>query len=109
MQFERQSQLSTYVDRLLSAFYVPFPMVRAGSRLSEKIKYPQQSSLPEPLSDRELEVLHLIAEGASNRDISERLVIANQTVKRHVSNIFNKLGVSSRTQAVAAGRDLGLI
>jgi ATP/maltotriose-dependent transcriptional regulator MalT len=109
LRLEKRSKLLTYVDRLLSAFFVHSPVIAPGSKVSEKVKYPQQSSLPEPLSERELEVLRLIAEGASNRDISERLVIANPTVKRHVSNIFNKLGVSSRTQAIAAGREIGLI
>jgi LuxR family maltose regulon positive regulatory protein len=66
-------------------------------------------SLIEPLSAREMEVLHLIATGLSNREIADRLVIATGTVKRHSNNIFGKLGVRSRTQAVARGRDLGLL
>jgi LuxR family maltose regulon positive regulatory protein len=69
----------------------------------------QPSTLPERLSERELGVLRLIAEGASNLEISAHLVIAHPTVKRHISNIFNKLGVGSRTQAVAAGRKIGLL
>jgi LuxR family maltose regulon positive regulatory protein len=66
-------------------------------------------SLIEPLSAREMEVLHLIATGLSNREIGDRLFIATGTVKRHSNNIFGKLGVRSRTQAVARGRDLGLL
>jgi LuxR family maltose regulon positive regulatory protein len=66
-------------------------------------------SLVEPLSAREMEVLYLIATGLSNREIADRLVIATGTVKRHNNNIFGKLGVRSRTQAVARGRDLGLL
>jgi LuxR family maltose regulon positive regulatory protein len=66
-------------------------------------------SLLEPLSEREIEVLRLIAIGLSNREIAERLVIAPGTVKRHSNNIYGKLGVRSRTQAVARGRDLGLL
>jgi LuxR family maltose regulon positive regulatory protein len=69
----------------------------------------QQQVLPDPLSERELEVLHLMSEGASNNDIAEQLVIAVSTVKRHVTNIFSKLGVSNRTQAVAKARQYGLL
>ncbi len=65
-------------------------------------------SLAEPLSDRELEVLGLIADGYSNREIAEKLVITVTTVKKHAGNIFGKLGVSSRTQAISRARDLGL-
>jgi ATP/maltotriose-dependent transcriptional regulator MalT len=70
---------------------------------------PRSTLLIEPLSDRELEVLQLIADGASNREIAQELVLAIGTVKKHISNIFGKLGVSSRTQAVARARQLNLI
>jgi len=63
----------------------------------------------EPLSDRELEVLGLIAVGMSNREIAERLIISVGTVKRHVTNIHGKLGVQSRTQAIAKARELDLL
>jgi LuxR family maltose regulon positive regulatory protein len=65
--------------------------------------------LVETLSPRELEVLALIAAGASNPEIARDLSISVNTVKRHVTNIFGKLGVTSRTQAVARGRKLALI
>jgi LuxR family maltose regulon positive regulatory protein len=65
--------------------------------------------LVEPLTSRELEVLRLIATGLSNREIAQRLVIATGTVKRHIHNLYGKLGVSSRTQATARARDLGLL
>jgi ATP/maltotriose-dependent transcriptional regulator MalT len=65
--------------------------------------------LLDPLSLRELEVLHLIAIGDSNYEIAEQLVVAVSTVKRHVSNIFAKLGVTNRTQAVARAREFGII
>jgi LuxR family transcriptional regulator, maltose regulon positive regulatory protein len=109
MRLVRQSTLLNYADRLLSAFSVRSPLISPASSISKQAEYPQRDSLHVILSERELEVLRLIAEGASNRDIAERLVIADPTVKRHVSNIFNKLGVSSRTQAIAAGREMGLI
>jgi LuxR family maltose regulon positive regulatory protein len=65
--------------------------------------------LIEPLSERELEVLRLIADGFSNAEIAQRLIIAHGTVKRHTNNIYGKLGVQSRTQAVARSRELGLL
>ena len=66
-------------------------------------------SLTEPLSQRELEVLQLIAQGLSNREISERLFLALDTVKGHNRNIFRKLQVRRRTEAVARARELGLL
>ena len=62
----------------------------------------------EPLSERELEVLNLIAAGFSNRAIAEELVVALGTVKAHTASIYSKLDVGSRTQAVARTRELGL-
>jgi LuxR family maltose regulon positive regulatory protein len=64
--------------------------------------------LPEALTERELEVLHLIADGYSNAEIAQKLFLAVATVKVHARHIFEKLGVASRTQAVAAARHLGL-
>ncbi|HEX6608042.1 MAG TPA: LuxR C-terminal-related transcriptional regulator, partial [Chloroflexia bacterium] len=65
--------------------------------------------LGEPLSQRELEVLHLIAQGLSNQEISARLFLALSTVKGHNREIFAKLQVQRRTEAVARGRELGLL
>ena len=67
------------------------------------------SSLYEPLSERELEVLLLVATGKSNAEVAQALVIALSTVKTHTNTIFGKLGVSNRTEAVARARDLQLI
>lgn len=66
-------------------------------------------SLIEPLSERELEVLQLIAQGLSNREIGERLFLAMPTVKGHNRNIFGKLQVKNRTEAVARARELSLL
>ena len=63
----------------------------------------------EPLSQRELDVLGLIAQGASNRDAARRLFISEATVKTHVLHIFAKLGVNDRAAAVAAGFERGLL
>jgi LuxR family maltose regulon positive regulatory protein len=71
--------------------------------------WPSQEELVEPLSKRELEILQLIAEGLSNQEIADRLVVTLHTIKKHSSNIYSKLGVSSRTQAVAQARQLKLL
>jgi LuxR family maltose regulon positive regulatory protein len=65
--------------------------------------------LLDPLTKRELGVLQLIARGSSNPEIAKELVLALDTVKRHVYNIFAKLEVKNRMQAVARARTLGLI
>ncbi len=70
---------------------------------------PRSQGLIEPLSDREVEVLRLIAEGRSNAEIAQRLFIATGTVKRHINNIYGKLDVTSRTQALAKARALGIL
>jgi LuxR family maltose regulon positive regulatory protein len=65
--------------------------------------------LVEPLSERELEVLQLVADGRSNREIAERLFVTVGTVKKHLNNIYGKLGVARRTEAVAQARTLQLL
>ena len=98
--------LQGYVQTLLPHLQVaPVPPPLA----SVNNEHPKQQSLVDPLSERELEVLRLLAAGASNEEIAEQLVIAVGTAKRHVSNILAKLTVSNRTQAVARAREVGLI
>ena len=65
--------------------------------------------LVEPITRRELEVLQLIDLGLSNREIADSLIITTETVKRHAYNIYGKLGVKRRTQAVARARNLSLL
>ena len=82
----------------------------AGPLFKSKVPHSRSTEpLLDPLSVRELEVLHLIAIGDSNYEIAKQLVVAVSTVKRHVSNIFSKLGVTNRTQAVARARDFGIL
>jgi len=78
--------------------------------------FPQQNktlktlkTLPEFLSERELQVLQLLARGASNQEIAQELAIVIDTVKRHVTHIFSKLGVKNRVQAVKQARELSLL
>jgi NarL family two-component system response regulator YdfI len=68
-----------------------------------------KSSQPAPLSDREMEVLGLMAQGAANKEIALQLSISERTVKAHVTGILNKLGVNSRTEAVALALRQGLL
>jgi LuxR family maltose regulon positive regulatory protein len=65
--------------------------------------------LIEPLSERELEILQLIAEGLTNPEIAAQLYLSLNTVKAHTRNIYGKLGVHNRTQAVSRARALGLL
>ena len=84
-------------------------VVAEFARLTEREHRRREQPLAEPLSVRELEVLALMAEGLSNREIGERLFIAEGTVKNHVSNVLAKLGVRDRTQAVLQAQELGLL
>ena len=67
------------------------------------------SSLIEPLSERELEALRLLATGLSNKEIAQTLIIAVGTVKQHLKSIYGKLQVHNRTEAASRARDLGLL
>jgi len=69
----------------------------------------ERASLVEPLTRRELEILRLIETGLTNREIAAELVIATGTVKTHTHNIYGKLGVNRRTQAIALARDLKIL
>jgi LuxR family maltose regulon positive regulatory protein len=92
-----------YTGKLLAVF-------KAEKQKSEDRSYsPTAQPLIEPLSQRELEILQLIAEGLSNNEICQRLFLALPTVKGHNRNIFGKLQVQRRTEAVARARELGLL
>lgn len=67
------------------------------------------ANLVEPLSARELEILHLVVDGLSNSQLADKLIVTVGTIKKHLNNIYGKLGVASRTQAIARGRELGLL
>jgi LuxR family maltose regulon positive regulatory protein len=92
-----------YISKLLAEFEP------AKKKSEDKSYLPSAQPLLEPLSRRELEVLHLIAQGLSNREIGERLFLALDTVKGHNRKIFDKLQVQSRTEAVARAHELGLL
>jgi LuxR family maltose regulon positive regulatory protein len=95
-----------YTGRLLRTLDTSLPAVGHPSAIPSQ--NPTQP-LVEPLSPRELEVLHLIAQGLSNNEIGERLFLALSTIKGHNREIFGKLGVQRRTEAVARAREIGLL
>ena len=68
-----------------------------------------RSGLDEPLSEREIDILRLLAQGLTNREIAQRLFLAEGTVKNYVTNILSKIGVRDRTQAALRARELGLL
>jgi LuxR family transcriptional regulator, maltose regulon positive regulatory protein len=97
-RLEAASRLSTrYVAELLATLAQEGRALGASERLAE------------PLSERELEVLALIAAGESNREIAARLFISISTVKTHLNNLYRKHGAANRTQAVTRARDLNLL
>jgi LuxR family maltose regulon positive regulatory protein len=102
-----------YIHDILAAFpktpsiqeaYTPHKPARR-----DELSTDESLALFEPLTTRELEVLRLIAEGYSNQGIAEQLVITVSAVKKHTANIYGKLSVNSRTQAVARARQLHLL
>jgi LuxR family maltose regulon positive regulatory protein len=95
-----------YLARLLASF----PPAAVGTpQLAGRAVAGPLPGLVEPLSERELEVLALLATGRSNQQIADELVVALDTVKKHVSHILDKLGAANRTQAVARARQLELL
>jgi LuxR family transcriptional regulator, maltose regulon positive regulatory protein len=111
----------SYVKTVLSAFASEqrqvlqqesiLPVSQALSPASSDSLAPTQAAqqLLEPLTPRELEVLHWLSEGATNQEIANQLVVSLATVKKHVANILSKLGAENRTQAIARARTLSLL
>jgi LuxR family maltose regulon positive regulatory protein len=99
----KEGILPQFVGALLTAFEAE------GIWMEPQTGRPQGGDLIDPLSERELEVLALIAQGFTNQEIGDHLFIALSTVKGHNRRIYGKLNVKNRTEAVARARDLGII
>jgi DNA-binding NarL/FixJ family response regulator len=84
-------------------------VVSEFSRISRPTPKNKESFLPDPLSPREVEIIRLVATGASNKEIADQLVISEGTVKNHLSSILSKLSVRDRMQAVLKAKELGII
>ena len=110
---ERKQGSTPYLDSVLAAF-APSPRhekveARRATGTGHPLGEEPTSALLEPLSERELEVLRLLEQGASNQEIAQGLVLALSTVKSHVRTVLAKLEASNRTQAVKRARILGLL
>jgi LuxR family maltose regulon positive regulatory protein len=110
-QARASSSVPSFVDKLLATFARTEGrgLRTEGIDAADSVLGPQSSALVEPLTPRELEVLKLLAAGASNSAVAEALVISIGTAKEHVNNILAKLDVRSRTQAAIWARDHGLL
>jgi ATP/maltotriose-dependent transcriptional regulator MalT len=106
---ERAAMFSRLSDQQRGQGPAPYLDTVLASRQEDAGTQPPQQALLDPLSERELQVLHLMAQGASNQEIAEALVLSVQTVKRHVQNILGKLQASNRTRAVMRAQSLGLL
>jgi LuxR family maltose regulon positive regulatory protein len=107
------SPLRDYAIRLLTQFDAEPQLITAAkekfSPAGEPEVRPDKDMLVEPLSQRELEVLHLMALGSTNQEIARQLIVAPGTVKAHTASIYRKLDVANRTEAAARARQLGIL
>jgi LuxR family maltose regulon positive regulatory protein len=104
--------LRDYARHLLSQFDAESPAITTVQEKVSPAGDPSAGSgqaLIEPLSQRELEVLHLIAMGRTNQEIARLLIVSPGTIKAHTASIYRKLDVANRTEAVARARQLGIL
>ena len=107
-QDEHRRSMQVYIARLISAF----DHASASTEMHPFTNLKKNRNAPkmvEPLSAREMEVLQHLAQGSSDKKIAETLVIARETVHKHLKNIYGKLGVHSRTEAIVRARESGLL
>lgn len=105
-----EDELIAAVKALGEGLWVGTPaLVRSLLRNSNYVELVNEAELPEPLTPRETEILQLVTQGKANKQIALALSISDHTVKFHLSSLYTKLNVSSRTEAVRAGLKMGLI
>ena len=104
MESPESETQKVYLQTLLAACGQPTASLALAAQQNSA-----SAELIEPLSEREIEVLTYIAQGLSNREIAQELVLSLPTIKWHTSNIYGKLGVGNRTTAVARARELNLL
>jgi LuxR family maltose regulon positive regulatory protein len=115
MQQDAPPALLSYAQAVLNAFTSEPHLTAtekaapAGATTRSQSSAQNLSSLPELLTPREQEVLHLLADGASNQEIANQLVVSLATAKKHVAGILSKLGAANRTQAIAHARTRSLL
>jgi LuxR family maltose regulon positive regulatory protein len=105
---ERRAQsdpLFNYIEHLLHAF----PEPQRQAQIIRRSPLEGSNALVEPLSERELEVLRLLAAGLESPEIARELIIGVSTARSHIKNIYGKLGVHGRVQAIERARALGLV
>jgi LuxR family maltose regulon positive regulatory protein len=105
----KENKLAVFLERLLQTLGVVTPIREANGAQPLVSAPPLSAQMIDDLSRRELEILRLIAGGLSNQEIALKLFLAESTIHWHVKNIYGKLGVHSRTQAIFSARQLGFL
>ena len=112
-QLHKQNVAVGYIERLLTAFgddeAGPSPRAVSPSPLHTLSASPRPQPLVESLTNRELEILELLAQRRQNKEIAEKLFVSAETVKSHLKNIYGKLNVTNRREAVTRARSLGIL
>jgi len=110
-QLIEQNVAVDYIGRILAAFKEDEDRAMPGEsdHLAAQSQPLSTQPLVQPLTNRELEILDLLAQRFQNKEIAEKLFISPETVKKHLNNIYGKLSVSNRRQAVEQARDLGIL
>ncbi|NLM10665.1 MAG: hypothetical protein GX213_07820 [Clostridiaceae bacterium] len=112
LYFENNFIAGAFADNRIERLKVLSSQVACAKKFQsylEKDYEKTEGYLIEPLTERELEVLHLISEGMSNKEIADRLIITVNTVKTYIKNIYEKLGVNRRVQVVTRAKELNLL